>query len=147
MHEQKEFFDWCSLKNNSEIKNNFIKEKENLIEYFHRPYKKIWDFGPSPVIWSCKVWQLLEEQYMKKMLLTLEDLIQINPSEFTWYGESLLYFKPFEILPIGPIFKVFHYYEQYLDSKKDGCTEETFKDNYFGIVIQSNFKKDDLLKY
>ena len=50
----------------------------------------IYDFGPGPVIWSCKVWESLHKHYVSKNNLQFADLINVNPSEFTWYGEWLL---------------------------------------------------------
>jgi hypothetical protein len=147
MHEQKELFDWAAHSLKQNLKENFDKEKEFMIKYFNRQSKKKWDFGPTPVIWSCKVWRLLDENYTLPSGLTFEKLIEICPSEFTWYGEALLYFKPFEILPLEPLFKVFHYHSQYLEAKKNNYTEEAYKVNYFGICLQSNFNTNNLKKY
>lgn len=147
MHEQKELFDWSSVNINYDIKNPFLYEKKFMINYFRRPYTKEWDFGPSPVIWSCKVWKLFDDNYIKPSGMSFEELIKICPSEFTWYGEALLYFKPFSILPVEPLFKVFHYHSQYLDAKKNNHTEDSYKSNYFGIVMQSNFNIDNLIRY
>ena len=44
------------------------------------------------------------------------------------------------LYPIEPLFKVFHYEKQYTDFMKQGHTEDSIKENYLGIVKQSNWK-------
>ena len=106
---------------------------------------RIYDFGPGPIIWSCKVWKSLEEEYLIPNGLTFENLIESVPSEFTWYGEYLLVSEKILILPIEPMFKFFHFKQQYIDFKNQGYTENNFKQNYLGIVMQSNWNAP--LKY
>lgn len=139
MHEQKELFEWADRNLHFDPQEGFNKEKDDIMSLFGREYKKRWDFGPSPIIWSKKVWQLLESNYIKPNNLTFEKLIEYCPSEFTWYGEALLAFRPFEILPVQPLFKVFHYPGQFIQAKQQGYTEEIFAKNYYGIILQSNF--------
>jgi len=100
---------------------------------------KYYDFGPSPVIWNSKIWKGLEENYTKPNKLTFNNLIEYSPSEFSWYGEYLLHSKLFPIYPIQPLFKVFHYKEQYIESKNKNYTLEDLAQNYLGIILQSNW--------
>lgn len=144
MHEQHELFEWSNKFLENDIQERFNTEKDLLSDIFKRKYKKRWDFGSTPVIWSKKVWQLLDENVVKLNNLTFEKLIIICPSEFTWYGEALLTFRPFEILPIQSLFKFFHYKEQYNQAKEQGYTEEIYSKTYFGICLQSNFKNTKL---
>lgn len=139
MHEQKELFEWADVHLHFDPQEGFNKEKDDVMGLFDRQYKKRWDFGPSPVIWSKKVWESLESNYIKPNNLTFEKLIEYCPSEFTWYGEALLAFKPFEILPVQPLFKVFHYPGQFIQAKQQRYTEEIYTKNYYGIILQSNF--------
>lgn len=139
MHEQKELFEWAHVNLHFNPQEGFNEEKDRVMQLFGREFCKRWDFGPSPTIWSSKVWKLLEDNYTIPNQLTFEKLIQYCPSEFTWYGEALLAFRPFDILPIQPLFKVFHYPGQFLQAKQQGYTEEIFTRNYYGIILQSNF--------
>jgi hypothetical protein len=82
---------------------------------------------------------MLEETQLKPQNITMLDLIGTVASEFTWYGEFLLKKRPIDIVPIEPLFKVFHYPSQYRFYKQQNYTEEMFAKNYLGIVIQSNF--------
>ena len=139
MHEQKELFEWADRNLHFDPQEGFNQEKDAVMALFERQYKKRWDFGPSPIIWSKKVWKALENNYIKPNELSFEKLIEYCPSEFTWYGEALLAFRPFEILPVQPLFKVFHYPGQFIQAKQQGYTEELFAKNYYGIILQSNF--------
>jgi len=139
MHEQKELFEWAHIHLHFNPQEGFNNEKDQVMNLFNRKLNKRWDFGPSPTIWSRKVWKSLEENYIIPNELTFSKLIEYCPSEFTWYGEALLAFKPFEILPVQPLFKVFHYPLQYIQAREQKYTEEVYSKLYYGIVLQSNF--------
>jgi hypothetical protein len=141
MHEQKDLFEFTSkfrytLGYDPHI--GFKETREPIMKAFQRK-GRYFDFGPSPVIWSCRVWELFEETQLKPQGLTFFDLIVRTPSEFTWYGEFLLKTLPMVIIPIEPMFRVIHFQSQYDFYKKLGYTEENFAENYLGIVMQSNF--------
>jgi hypothetical protein len=142
MHEQRDLFEWSSKyyeyigKN---PKNDFINERLKVMSFLNRG-GRIYDFGPSPVIWSNNVWSELDK-YISMKKMKFSDLIQISASEFSWYGEFLLKHRVIDIVPINPLFKVFHYNAQYSYYKQLGYTESMFSENYMGIVMQSNFSK------
>jgi len=106
---------------------------------------KYYDFGPVPTIWSSKVWKDLDEKYLKPNNLIFDNLIEHSPSEFSWYGESLLHFKSIPIYPVEPIFKVFHYPQQLQEYYFNNITEKHISQNYMGIIMQSNFNAN--IKY
>ena len=140
MHEQKDLFSWTA-KNKSLLgfdpQISFAECRQPIMDLFDRK-GRLYDFGPVPVIWSSKVWQSLEEQYIKPNGLTFESLINTVSSEFSWYGEWLLTEKPIELWPIEPMFKVFHYKQEYEQFKSIGYTENDWAQNYLGIVMQSS---------
>jgi len=147
MHEQKDLFEWTarhSINLGFDPFLTFNETRNPIMELLGRQ-GRIYDFGPGPIIWSAKVWSSLEENYLKPNGLKFEDLITSVPSEFTWYGEYLLVSKEITILPIEPMFKFFHFRQQYIDFKNQGYLEEHFKQNYLGIVMQSNWNAP--LKY
>ena len=138
-HEYKSFFEFMDkFPLSFDPYESFVNERLHIMELFGRS-GAIYDFGPGPTIWSSKVWQSLEEQYIIPNNITFADLIEANGSEFTWYGEALLAFRPFEILPVQPLFKVFHYSGQFVQAKQQGYTEQIYTKNYYGIILQSNF--------
>ncbi len=140
MHEQKDLFHW-SAKWKATLgfnpKESFAECRQPIMDLFDRK-GRLYDFGPSPVIWSSKVWESLEEEYIKPNNLTFQGLIDTISSEFSWYGEWLLVKKPIELWPIEPIFKVFHYRLQYEQLKATGYTLNEWAQNYLGVVMQSS---------
>lgn len=141
MHEQKELFSWSVAKVKElgfDPKEGFTNDRQKVMNLFGRD-SRLYDFGPSPIIWSSKVWRSLEEGYMLPNKLSFPDLIKYTPSEFSWYGEALLAFKAIDIYPVEPLFKVFHYPQQYMEYKQQNITEEMIAQNYMGIIMQSNF--------
>jgi len=141
IHEQKELFSW-SVTKISELgfdpKEGFLQDRSKIMNLFNRSGRH-YDFGPSPIIWSSKVWKSLEDEYMIPNNLTFPELIEYSPSEFSWYGEALLTFKAIDIYPVEPLFKVFHYPQQYIEYKQKNITQEMIAQNYMGIIMQSNF--------
>ncbi|WP_435523776.1 hypothetical protein, partial [Chryseobacterium indoltheticum] len=79
---------------------------------------KEWDYGPSPYLWSCKVWEHFVEVYLKNENKTFLDFFReidkvTPPSECVIYGEYLLKTKLIDLYPIEGFFKVYHYEKQY----------------------------------
>jgi hypothetical protein len=141
MHQQKDLFSWTS-KNKQFLGfdpfNSFVEERKVVMSVFDRK-GKIYDFGPGPIVWSSKVWKSLEDNYLIPNNLTFSKLIDYVSSEFSWYGEYLLVSKEIDLYPIEPIFKFFHFEKQYIDYKNREYLESHFAENYFGVVMQSNW--------
>lgn len=147
MHEQKELFSWTVTKIKElgfDPKGGFANDRNLIMSIFGRQ-GRLYDFGPNPVIFSSKVLECLNKQYLVPNNLTTEDLIKVSNDEYTWYGEALLVFEPIKIRPTEPLFKVFHYPQQYVEYKQQNITEEMITQNYMGIIMQSNFNSP--LKY
>jgi hypothetical protein len=142
IHQQKNLFQWTARYSKElgfDPQDGFNKTRERIGEIFGRSFKVNYDFGPNTVIWSSKVWQCLEDNYIIPNNLTFEKLIQFESSEFTWYGECLLAFKPIEIYPIEPLFLVFHYPLQLNHFYEQGYTEADIAKCYFGVTMTSNW--------
>ena len=65
--------------------------------------------------------------------------MDISASELSWYGEWLLFRRPMDIIPIEPLFKVYHIPQQYQLAISLHETEESLRENFYGIVLQSNW--------
>jgi hypothetical protein len=115
---------------------SFVKERLHIMELFNRT-GVIYDFGPGPTIWSTKIWKSLYDNYMIYNNIEFEELISINPSEFTWYGEWLLYSQEIRLMPKGPLFKNYHYPHQYDYDKQYNYGVDKITNLYLGIGIQS----------
>lgn len=138
MHQNKELLQLATNKKIDKVGHHFFKDSDLLKKIFHRSGPD-YDFGPTPVIWSSKVWRSLDENYLKPNMMNFWDAIEKVPSELRWYGESLLAYKAIPICPVEPIFRVYHYDWQFFTSRKLGETPETVAMNYFGILKQSNW--------
>lgn len=146
MHEQKDLFEWSSKFKDligHDPKIGFETDRKRIMNIFNRS-GRYYDFGPVPTIWSTKVWKGLDNTF-KNNGLDIITAISNVPSEFSWYGEYLLKSRIIDIVPIEPLFKVFHFKPQYEYYKELEYTEEMFSENYLGIVLQSNWSKE--LKY
>lgn len=139
VHEDKELMEWAQKANFPfDIQKSFQEDRDKIMNLFQR--KGIYyDFGPSPVIWSSKVWKSLFDDYITPNNLNFSQLIQHCGSEFTWYGEWLLTNSVIPIYPRQPLFKVFHYSQQYIETKNKGYTLEDLAKQYYGIILQSNW--------
>ena len=71
--------------------------------------------------------------------MSLMDAINQHPSEIRWYGEALLQYQSIPLHPIEPLFRVYHTDWQYFTLRKMGETLEKLRENYLGVVMQSNW--------
>jgi len=139
-HEQKDLFSWFSIN-----KNLFSFNAKKSFEESRQPIKNIfdnkslsYDFGPIPIICSTKVWKFLLNEYCKDANISVYNLFYKHASEFTWYGEAFLASGIHPLYPREPLFKVFHYLQQYVEYKQKGITLNQIADNYLGVVMQSS---------
>lgn len=139
-HEQKELWNWSVNKAQilgGDPKDRFIQDRTNIMNWFGRS-GVILDFGPSPVIWSTKVWKRLE-LILEQNNMNWIDALNLCSSEFTWYGETLLRTQEIRLVPREPLFKVFHYIQQYQEYKTNRITVDHISQNYLGILLQSSW--------
>ena len=140
MHEAKELLLFAELSGMRKIARDWERGCEEIKRIFVRD-GRCWDFGPVPVVWSGSVWKDLDERYLQPRRMTIIDAINAHPAELRWYGEALLAFGSIPILPIEPLFRCYHYEEQYYFWKRLGETEAIIAQNYLGVCMQSNWDK------
>jgi hypothetical protein len=146
MHEAKELLHFAALSGMSRIARDRERECAEIMSIFGR-HGRCFEFGPTPVIWSGRVWRDLDEKFLLPKGLTIIEAIDLHPGELRWYGEALLAFRSIPLLPIEPIFRCYHYEEQYYLYRKMGENETTVAGNYLGVCMQSNWDKHlDLVK-
>lgn len=139
-HLSKDLFDFAKRTKNKKIINDFQK----LAMQFQKLFKRsgpLYNFGCSPLIWSCKVLKSLYEDHLRPKNKTLFDLLQEYPCEMQLYGEYLLFSKTIPVIPIDPLFRVYHYAEQFFEAQMNGELELSLSKEYFGVVMQSNWAK------
>ncbi len=151
MHESKAFLEVMERIN---LDSNLIFFKETTLQTRKllqiKDTNKIWDFGPSPYLWSTKVWIALEN-HLANMGFTFESFLMeisktTSPSENAIYGEFLRTHKTIEILPIGPFFKVYHYKKQFLMERKFHKIDK-LKKVYLGVIFQTNWRRNFIDKF
>jgi hypothetical protein len=136
-HEYKSFFEFMAkYPLHFDPHASFVAERKHIMELFGRE-GVIYDFGPGPTIWSSKVWKSLEDNYLIPNNLKFSDLIQANGSEFTWYGEWLLYSQAIRLMPRGPMFKNYHYAHQIDYDKATNYDRNEIAKLYLGIGMPS----------
>lgn len=139
-HEYKAFFEFLDKHPvGFDPYQSFLQERLHIMELFGRN-GTIYDFGPGPTIWSSKVWQSLENNYIIPNKLTFSNLIQANGSEFTWYGEWLLRSQEIRLIPRGPLFKNYHYPIQYEYDKYYNYDLNKISKLYLGVGMQSIYE-------
>ncbi len=138
LHQNKELLQLADNKKIDKVGRHYFQDSIALKKIFKRSGPD-YDFGPTPVIWSAKVWKDLDSNYLKPNSMTIWDAIELYPSELRWYGEALLAYKGIDLYPLEPLFRVYHYDWQYFFLKKAGESIDSIRKNYLGIIKQSNW--------
>jgi len=123
-------------------KPKIISDFEKMAQAFQKISNRsgvYFDFGPSPVVWSTHVLKSLHEEYLPGKNKSIYELLEEYPCELQLYGEYVHRSNKMPIFPIGPLFKVFHYAEQFYESQIMGESEYSISKEYLGIVMQSNW--------
>ena len=139
-HHSKDLFDFAHKTRNTKIIHDFAKMAIHFQTLFQRS-GPLYNFGCSPLIWSCKVLRSLYEDYLKPKSKTVFDLLQEYHCEMQLYGEYLLFSKTIPVIPIDPLFKVYHYADQFFEAQMNGESELSLSQKYLGVVMQSNWSK------
>ncbi len=146
MHESKELLHFADIAGLPRIGLDRARDCKEMMSLFNRD-GRLWDFGPVPVVWSAKVWRDLDEKYLKPRGQSFIDAIRQHPGELRWYGEALLAYRSVPLLPVEPLFRCYHYEEQFYFWRHAGETDELLARHYLGVCMQSNWdKRLDLVK-
>ncbi len=140
IHQSKSFLQQATNLNKDYVQQAFLNESLLLKEKFGRVGLD-YDFGPSPYLWSPKVWDSLDKEFLTPQQITLWDLVEKYPPENRWYGEALLKTKAIPLYPTENLFKVYHYEWEEKQAKKMGETIEKLQKNYLGVIFQSNWDR------
>jgi Family of unknown function (DUF6492) len=122
------------------------RTRRNFIEMAERIKKALgrqgvtYHFGWAPFLWSRKVWESLDKNYLTPGGETLLDAILYSGSELTWYGESLLAFRAIPIYPRDHLFRHYNYEHQFWLDRALGYSEQVLAKDHLGVVYQSNWQ-------
>lgn len=111
---------------------------KNQLNYEDRLVRTSHGFG----ILSAKVLKSFEQDFMGKKRITYKDILKESSFEMSWYNFWLQKNKVIEIIPIEPLFKTFHFRNQYFDYRKRMITEKDISRAYIGICLNSNWLKN-----
>ena len=120
---------------------NLVSEGDRVKSIFKREGPNYYCHCP-PFIWSAAVWRSLDEKYLIPNQLTLWDLATRDHPETLIYLEALLKYKAIDLKPIEQLFRVYYYDWQYYFMRRAGENLEKIKENYIGVVYQSNWESE-----
>jgi len=121
------------------IRQHFLADREPIKAALGRK-GVTYDFGYAPFLWSKKVWESLDQNYLTPNNMNFLDAVLLCGSEFTWYGESLINFRAIPVYPREQLFMHYHYEHQLWTDQVLGCKEEILAHDYLGVVYQSNWE-------
>jgi hypothetical protein len=141
MNQSLELRTFGAIHRHEKIARNIDADCEKIMGILERTGRH-YDFGPLPVVWSRRVWSDLDEKYLKPKGMSFLDAMVLYPSEMRWYGEALLKYRSIELWPVETIFRCYHYEDQFREARKSGETDETLRQVYLGVCVQSNWDKE-----
>jgi len=139
LHQNKEYFQLAKNRGEVKVEHNLRAEAQRVQALFGRAGPEFY-CAPAPFIWSAKVWESLDREYLQPKGMTLWDLVTPQYPETLIYGEALLKYRAIPLIAIEPLFRVYHYDWQYFMMKRLGETEDSLKSNYLGVIYQSNWE-------
>ena len=141
LHQNKEFFQLANNRGQAKVTANLRAEAQRVQALFDRQGPEFY-CAPAPFIWSAKVWESLDREYLIPQGITLWDLVTPQYPETLIYGEALLKYQAIPLLAIEPLFRVYHYDWQYFMMKRLGETQDQLRSNYLGVLYQSNWESN-----
>lgn len=141
LHQNKELFQMATNRGHLRVERELRKEAETVKVLFGRVGPNYY-CAPAPFIWSSKVWESLDQQYLQPKEMTLWDLITPEYPETLIYGEALLKYQAIPVRMIEPLFRIYHYDWYYYLSRRLGETQEKLKQNFMGVIYQSAWESE-----
>ena len=138
LHQNKELFQIATDRGHDKVEKELSLEAKRVKTLFGRNGPNFY-CAPAPFIWSAKVWQSLEKEYLEPRGISLWDLVDSDHPETLIYGEALLKYHAIPLIAIEPLFRIYHYDWQYFLMKRIGETEAKVANHYLGIIYQSTF--------
>ena len=138
IYQNKEFFQLSLNRGHGKVESNLRKEGDRVKALFSRSGPNYYCPCP-PFIWSAKVWESLDKQYLQPKGLTFWDISSDDHPETLLYLEALLNFHAIPLYPVEQLFRIYYYDWQYYLLRRTGETEESLKANYLGVIYQSNW--------
>ena len=151
-HQGEELLGFAKRANRAKIEKDLRAMTGRIQKAFGRE-GEFFDFGYAPLIWSSAVLRSLSNDFLLPRQKSIYELLMEYPCEMQLYGEYLLVSKKIPLVPMAPLFKCYHYAEQFYEDQEQGVSEHGLAQQYFGVVMQSNWarvpreKKNDLVRF
>ena len=136
LHQNKEFFQMATNRGFLRVEQDLRAEAKRVQSLFSRIGPSFY-CAPAPFIWSAKVWESLEREYLLPHSTSIWEFINPQHPETLIYGEALLKYKAIPLISIEPLFRTYHYDWQYYLMRRLGETEQKLTQNYLGVIYQS----------
>ena len=141
LHQNKELFQLAIDRGFNRFAEELRAEAECVKEVFGRQGPNYY-CAPAPFIWSAKVWQSLDEEYLRPNNISIWDFINPKLPETLIYGEALLKYRAIPLCAIESLFRTYHYDWQYYLMRRLGETRAKVAKNYLGIIYQSAWESE-----
>ena len=141
IYENKEFYQLADNRGHSKVFQSLHAESEAMKALFERRGPNYYCPCP-PFIWSSKVWQSFDKEYLEPQGITFWDYSQEDRPETLTYLEALLKFKAIPVYATEQLFRVYYYDWHYFLLKRLGETEEKLKKHFLGVIYQSNWNQE-----
>lgn len=138
IYQNKEFYQLAINRGQDQVESNLRQEGDRVKALFSRSGPNYYCPCP-PFIWSAKVWESLDSQYLLPRGLTFWDVSSDDHPETLLYLEALLNYRAIPMYPIEQIFRIYYYDWQHYLLRRIGETENKLKANYLGVIYQSNW--------
>ena len=140
MNEGRHQLDWAARAGNERFIRDYHELRGRALGLFNRAGPHF-DFAPTPMICSSKVWRAMFEKVAKPACESFYDQIVRFPCETQWYGEFLLHDQTIPIIPREPLFKVWGFKDQWREGISLGETDHILAQNYLGVIDQSYWSR------
>jgi hypothetical protein len=141
LHQNKELFQLATNRGHENVEKDLRIEAERVKAAFGRKGLNFY-CAPAPFIWSAKVWQSLEQEYLQPKGINIWDFITPQLPESLVYGEALLKYHAIPLIAIEPLFRTYHYDWQYYLMRRLGETDAKITQNYLGVIYQSAWQSE-----
>jgi Family of unknown function (DUF6492) len=141
LHQNKELFQIASNRGQDKVEEDLRLEAERVKALFGRKGPNFY-CAPAPFIWSAKVWQSLDTEFLQPNGISIWDFIAQEHPETLIYGEALLKYHAIPLVAIEPLFRIYHYDWQYFLMRRLGETQSKVAKHYLGIIYQSAWESE-----
>lgn len=139
IYQNKEFYQLSINRGQNQVEFNLRQEGDRVKALFSRVGPNYYCPCP-PFIWSAKVWESLDQEYLQPRKLHFWDISSDDHPETLLYLEALLNYRAIPLYPIEQLFRIYYYDWQYYLLRRMGETEHRLKANYLGLIYQSNWE-------